>query len=144
MNLVRWDPFQTMTFCDWPFGQPSDSGTCTPIWRPSVDIEETETALKLHAELPGVKPEEITVELDGDTLIIRGERTTAHEAKEKQFVRVERAYGRFQRSFLLQTPVKTGEITASYHDGMLDIVLPKAEAPQPRQIEVKAEEPHAA
>jgi HSP20 family protein len=67
----------------------------TQTWAPRVDIVETEEALKLHAELPGVKPEDIDIQITGDVLTLKGERKFEQEVKEKQYIRVERAYGAF-------------------------------------------------
>ena len=148
MSLVRWDPFADMAKLrdqvDRLFAQSltrtGHEPASTRTWAPNVDIVETEHALILHAELPGMKPEEIAIQMEGDTLTIKGERKFEHEEKRKQFVRIERAYGTFQRSFTLGIPVKSQDIHAMYRNGVLEITLPKAEEVKPKQIQIQVEE----
>jgi len=78
--------------------------------------------------------------VDDDQLIIKGERKYEKEEKDKDFVRIERSYGSFYRSFNIGVPVKADKIKASYKDGVLAIVIPKAEVKKPKKIEVKVEE----
>ncbi len=114
MSLVRWDPFADMAQLrdqvDRLFAQSLTRTGQEPAsartWAPNVDIVENEQALVLHAELPGMNPDDIAIQIEGDTLTIKGERKFAHEEKRKQYVRIERAYGAFQRSFTLGIPVK--------------------------------------
>jgi len=87
-----------------------------------------------------MKKEDIDISLDDDQLIIKGERKYEKEEKDKDFVRIERSYGSFYRSFNIGVPVKADKIKASYKDGVLDIVIPKAEVKKPKKIEVKVEE----
>lgn len=152
MSLVRWDPFADMAqlreHMNCLF---TPSRTCAGqqptlmrTWAPTVDIVETENDVVLHAELPGMKPEEIDIELTGDLLTIRGERKVEHEEKTKHCVRTERTYGAFQRSFTLGLPIKQEAIHAHYRDGILEITLPKAEEVKPKQIQVQIEEQPAA
>ena len=147
MSIVRWDPFadisQLREQVNRLFEQSLTTSGHEPAsmrtWAPTVDIEETKDALIIHAELPGIKPEEISIQVEGDTLTLRGERQIQREEKDKQFVRVERAYGAFQRSFTLGIPIKTDEVNACYNNGVLDITLPKAEEVKPKSIQVKIE-----
>ena len=149
MSIVRYDnPARTLDklFYFDPFtefaralGQPTASTPAPSPWSPAVDVAETEDAITLHVELPGLKLEEIDIELTGDTLTLRGERKRVKEEQKDNFVRVERSYGRFQRSFTLATPIQHDKVTAAYRDGILEITLPKSEETKPRKIAVTAE-----
>ncbi|HWP30500.1 MAG TPA: Hsp20/alpha crystallin family protein [Fimbriimonadales bacterium] len=108
-------------------------------WVPKVDVKETPQEFTIYAELPGVKKEDIEVEMVGDTLTIRGKREFSEEERREDFVRIERSYGEFQRAFTLGVPVKADAITCTYRDGVLKIVVPKSEAVQPKKIPVKVE-----
>jgi len=106
-------------------------------WMPSVDVKETDQALTFFIEVPGIRQEDIEVELVGDVLTIRGKREFAQEEQRESFVRIERSYGSFQRSFTIGVPVKADEIDAGYRDGVLTVTVPKADEVKPRRIEVK-------
>lgn len=106
-------------------------------WMPSVDVKETDQALTFYVEVPGMRQEDIEVELVGDVLTIRGKREFAEEEQRDNFVRIERSYGSFQRSFTIGVPVKADEIDAVYRDGVLTVTVPKADEVKPRRIEVK-------
>ncbi len=144
MSLGRWDPFADMAqlreqvnrLFDTTLNRSGQEPTAARTWAPVVDIYETVQAIVLHVDLPGVKPEEIDIRITGDTLTLKGERTLAREETEKQYVRIERAYGAFQRSFTLGVPIEQSAVTAAYHDGVLEITLPKAEESKPKQVKV--------
>ena len=104
---------------------------------PSVDISETDTAVEAKLDLPGVKPEEIDIQLNANILTVSGERKEEKEEKGKTFHRVERRSGSFSRSFSLPCPVAEDEVAAEYHDGVLSIKLPKTEEAKPHKIQVK-------
>lgn len=108
-------------------------------WRPATDVIETDKEIVLKAELPGVKKEDVSVELDGNALTIRGERKEEKEEKGRKLHRVERFYGAFMRSFTLPESVDAKAIKAEMKDGVLEVHLPKTEAPErkPTKIEVK-------
>ena len=120
MPIVRWDPFSDFVqlrdeIGRW-FGGPEKEGKLekkAAIWAPDVDIKETEKEIIVKADLPGMKKEDIEVSLDNDLLVIKGERKFEKEEKEKDYVRVERSYGSFYRSFNVGVPVKEDEIKAS-------------------------------
>jgi HSP20 family protein len=105
-------------------------------WSPPVDVYETDDALVMKAELPGLSKDEIGIELKDNTLVIRGERKRQDEVKEDNYHRMERVYGAFQRSFLLPTTVDQEKVKASYKDGILELRLPKVAAAQPKRIAV--------
>jgi HSP20 family protein len=115
----------------------SEEGTwASGAWTPPVDIYETDEALVLKAELPGFSKDDIGIELKENTLVIKGERKREDDMKEGNYHRVERAYGAFQRSFLLPTTVDQERVQASYKDGILELRLPKVPAAQPKRIAV--------
>lgn len=147
MSLVRWDPFRELEalredvnrLFQETMARPRRESPAARTWAPPVDVAEDENNIIVKAELPGMKREDIDIELTGDTLTIRGERKFEAEDKKENYVRVERAYGKFQRSFTLGVPVKTNEVKASYKNGLLEIVIPKAEEVKPKKVDVTVE-----
>jgi HSP20 family protein len=105
-------------------------------WMPPVDIYETNDMLVIKAELPGFTKEDLHVEINENTLTLRGERRPDAAVKEEQYHRRERASGAFQRSFLLPAMVDQAKVQASYKDGVLELHLPKAEAAKPKRISI--------
>ncbi len=147
MSIVRFDPFREMAQMqdriNRIFGETytrrfdNDDLTQRGEWLPPVDIfEDSNQAIVLKAELPGIAREDIDLRVENNTLTLRGERKREQEVKQEQYHRVERSYGAFSRSFSLPTRVDTENVRAEFKDGVLVITLPvKAEA-KPRQIEV--------
>jgi HSP20 family protein len=107
-------------------------------WAPPVDIYETDDALVFQADLPGVAKDEVSIEIHNNTLILRGERKHDAAVTEDNYHRVERAYGPFQRSFMLPTMVDQEKVQASYHEGILELRLPKLESAKPRRIAIQS------
>ena len=105
---------------------------------PSVDLSETDTAVEVRMDLPGVKPKDIDIQVSGNTLTVSGQREEEKEEKGRTFHRVERTSGSFSRSLTLPTAVNEGEVAAEYHDGVLFITLPKNEIAKPHKIKVKS------
>jgi HSP20 family protein len=113
-------------------------GNETPrAWAPAVDVAETDKEIVLHAELPGMKKEEIDIQLTGDTLTLRGERRRQEAQRGENFHRIERQYGAWQRIFQIEAPIDTQGVAASYENGVLTVRLPKQAAAQPRQIPIE-------
>jgi HSP20 family protein len=104
-------------------------------WTPAVDVHQDKDQFTVAAELPGLKKEEIEISLDGDTVTISGERKGPQKEGDQGF-RKERFFGRFQRSLTFPSAVDIQKVKATYKDGILEVVLPKAEEAKPRQIEV--------
>jgi len=102
----------------------------TREWTPRLDLAETETAIEIKAELPGLDKKDIDISLEGDTLLIKGEKRQEKEVKDKRFHRVERAYGSFYRTIRLPAEVQPDKIEAAYEDGVLKVTLPKTEEAQ--------------
>jgi len=111
--------------------------TAEATWVPPVDIFEDPEAIRIIAEVPGVKPEEVKISLEDNVLTIRGSKQQAAEERTERVHRYERTYGTFERSFTLPATVDASNIQASYEHGVLTVTLPKAEQAKPRQIEVQ-------
>ena len=107
------------------------------VYRPVVDIEENEESFVLHADLPGLKKEDISIEVDGQELVISGKREAPSEVADGGTYRRERHFGSFARRFKLGPAIKSENIGAAYKDGVLTVTLPKAEEDKPRKIEVE-------
>jgi HSP20 family protein len=113
-------------------------------WAPSVDIVETEHELIVKADLPDVNPEELDIRVENNILTIRGERKFDKQVNENNYLRVERSYGSFSRSFSLANSVNTEAIKAEYTNGVLTLHVPKREEAKPKQIKVNVEKPAVA
>ena len=105
---------------------------------PSMDLSELNGNLEVKLDLPGVKPEEIDIEISGDILRVTGEHKEEKEEKDKTYHRIERRSGTFCRTVTLPCPVKQDEVTAEFENGVLNIKLPKTEEAKPHKIKVKA------
>lgn len=107
-------------------------------FEPKVNVAETEKEFEITAELPGLKPEEVTVEIRNGDLWISGERKEEKEEKGKTWHRVERRYGEFRRTIPLPEAVAKEKVEATFSEGVLKVIVPKTEEAKPRHIEVKA------
>jgi HSP20 family protein len=105
---------------------------------PNVDIQESESAITFYAELPGVKQEDVEVELVGDRLTIKGCRELNREDKHGNYVSIERSYGSFLRTFQLDANVTAEKIAATFKDGILRVEVPKAATVKPKKVPIKA------
>jgi HSP20 family protein len=148
MALARWTPAGNLQsfqdemnrmfnqFFRGGNGEEVDWGVRT--WTPPVDIYETNDALVIKAELPGVSKDDVSIEVHQNTLILRGQRKPEAEVKEEHYHRAERAYGTFQRSFVLPAMVDQNKVQATFKDGVLELHLPKSEAAKPRRIAINS------
>jgi HSP20 family protein len=114
----------------------SATGASTPAWAPALDIAERKDAYLVTVELPGVKLDDLEITLEDGLLTIQGERHFANDSSEEQFHRVERRYGAFRRAITLPAHVMADEVNASIEDGVLRILVPKAEEAKPKRIQV--------
>ena len=142
MRLVRWNPRAAVNF-GREFDELFDTvwgtrGNGSGVWHPRVDVTEKENAFVLHAELPGLSREDISVTVKDNLLTIEGEKRRSAEDEDNGSYRSERTYGKFSRSFKLSTNVTAEGISAVHKDGVLSLTLPKAEAAKPKEIEVVA------
>ena len=116
--------------------QPGFGGASTPAWAPAVDISERKDAYLVAVELPGVKLDNLQIAYQDGLLTIEGERGLAPDSADQQTHLVERRYGQFRRSITLPLHVTADAIDASFEDGVLTVLVPKAEEAKPRRIEV--------
>lgn len=129
MGRIFNEPFPVF---DWKVGE-----TTTAAWLPLVDIFEETDFIRLVAELPGVKPEEVKIFVEGNLLTIKGTKEQLAEEKAEKVHRYERTYGAFERTFTLPATVQPEKIKAAYDNGVLTITLPKVEAAKPHLIKVE-------
>jgi HSP20 family protein len=150
-TISRFDPFrgesslqhQLSRLVSEAFDRTSEEGNLT-AWAPSVDIYETEHELVVKADLPDIKPEELDIRVENNILTIRGERKFEKKVDEGNYLRVERSYGTFSRSFALANTVNTEAIKADFRNGVLTLSIPKREEAKPKQIKVNVETTPAA
>lgn len=144
MTLTVRDPWQMLDLWrrdldPWMSGtQDDETKVVGSRWAPAVDIREEADRYILHADIPGVSAEDIEISMDNGVLTIRGERTHSTEESEKGYHRQERQHGLFMRRFTLPDTVDAGAIEATNKDGVLEVMLPKSPAQQPRKIEVRS------
>ncbi len=147
MAVVRWDPFRdVMSLQDRMnrlFDQAlsrtrtdDEEGLTASTWSPAVDIFETPDSIVMKAELPGVRRENIDIQVRENTLTLKGERKFEREVKDENYLRMERSYGTFQRAFSLPAVVQQDKIKAVLKDGVLEVSMPKAEEAKPQQVKI--------
>lgn len=149
--LSRWEPFRGATtfqeqvnrlFNDVFERNQHESSLST--WAPAVDIYETEHELVVKADLPEVDAKDLDIRVENNVLTIRGERKFEKKVNEDNYLRVERTYGSFSRSFSLSNTVNSEAIKADYQNGVLTLSLPKREEAKPKQIKVNVGSPAVA
>lgn len=148
MAIVRWDPFRELNTLQHSINRLFDDnlrflrapdaalaqGGAFP-----VDIKDTPEAVVVIAELPGFNKEDIKVNFNDNMLSIKGERNREEKEESENYLRVERSYGSFSRSFSVDVPVKQDEIKARYQDGVLEITLPKQDEAAKKEFNVEIE-----
>ena len=150
-TMNRWEPSRGATTLQEKFNRvfgdmlerAGDESNLTP-WAPAVDIFETEHELVVQADLPDVNPQDLDIRVENNILTIRGERKFENKVNEENYLRVERAYGSFSRSFSLANSVKSDAIKADYQNGVLTLSIPKREEAKPKQIKVNVGTPATA
>ncbi|MCC7473989.1 MAG: Hsp20/alpha crystallin family protein [Pirellulales bacterium] len=140
-SLWGHDPFTALReeMCDLRsrlFGD-GEEGWFTGTMVPALDLSETDNAVEVRMDLPGITAKDIDIQINGNVLTITGERREEKEEKGKTFHRVERSYGNFSRSVTLPCTVIESEVAAEYHEGVLCVKLPKAEESKAHKIKVK-------
>ena len=141
MGLVQWRPrsndpikeFFDLSFCNTDRALLDLKG----VWYPSIDVVEDKDNIAIKADLPGLKKEDITVTVDNNILTIRGERKSESEQQDKDYHRVERFYGVFERNLDLGTAVDQSKIKASYNNGVLEVSLPKTEKVKSKEVTIE-------
>ena len=134
MAIIRWDPFREMTQVQNQFNRLVDQvwNSRQESWLPAVDVFDRKDAVVLKAELAGMDPDDIEIEVEDNVLTIKGERKFEEKVEDERYYRVERRFGSFQRSLALPQGVKPDEIQAGYEDGILTVTVPKAEEEKPQ------------
>lgn len=142
-NLVRWDPFRELLDMRRDWNRLFDDNFFRPLsaqngWNaPLVDLYQTADEVHVKAAMPGVKPEDVDIQVSGDTLTIRGEMKQEEEQRDKNYHMREQRYASYSRSIMLPVPVKADQAKAEVTDGILHLTLPKAEEAKPKVIKVK-------
>jgi HSP20 family protein len=145
MNIVRgYNPFAELEAIREQFNRVLNQATQSEVKRdiafvPVVNTREADDAYYIEVELPGVKKEDINIDVNEDTLTISGERKIKEEHKDDNFYKVESVYGKFERSFSLPEDVDTDKIEATSKNGVLEIKIPKVQKVEkaPKKIEIK-------
>jgi HSP20 family protein len=146
MRIKVWEPFRSFRPVYGEFDKWFDeiANAYSPVsaatdgtWHPNVDVYETEGSYVLKAELPGVNKEDIKIDISNKTLTLKGEKKFEEKTEKDKYVRIERSYGSFTRTFALSDKVDTENIKAAYRDGVLEITLPKKEEAKPKEIKVE-------
>jgi HSP20 family protein len=142
--ITHWDPFRGLTslqdqvnrLLDGAFVQGRTGQADLAAWAPAVDIYEGQNELVAKVDLPGVEEKDIDIRLENNTLTIRGERKFEKSVNEENYLRVERAYGSFTRTFSLPNMINAQAINASYNNGVLTVHMPKREESKPKQVKI--------
>ena len=145
MAIVRFEPFRDLLTSQREYVRllkeafsplSGETEVSTRSWAPPVDIYETEDAIVLKAELPGIDPKDVEVRVEDNTLYLKGERNYEKEVNEQNYHRVERSYGSFARSFSLPNSIDAEKVKAEYKDGLLTLTMPKREEAKPKTIKI--------
>ena len=149
MTIVRWEPLRELsslqnemnrlfnTVFDAPPAGGGNGGGQARRWVPAMDLLETADHFVLRADLPGLRQEDVAIELEDNVLTIAGERKTEHEDKKEGFYRVERSFGQFRRSLTLPDGVDADGITAAFDKGVLEVRIPKPEEVKPKRVQIQ-------
>ena len=142
-NVTRWNPAAAYLarepfsrLLETFFTDPQGEEVSNRNWIPPVDIQETPEGYKLLAELPGLTKDDINITLENNVLRLSGERKFEKDVKKESYHRVERTYGTFSRAFALPQQVQAEGVQAGFENGVLTVMVPKAEQAKPRKIEI--------
>ncbi len=147
MSLVQYEPWNLLNhlhgdldrYFNKRLGVAGDNGSslATSDWTPAVDIKEEDDSYVIHADVPGVEPKDIEVNMEDGVLTIKGERKFENEEEREGYKRVERVRGSFYRRFSLPDTANAEAISARSKNGVLEVVIPKQEKVQPKRIVVE-------
>lgn len=149
MSVIKWDPFQNIVTLQGRInrlfedafpraaGEEEDLSVCA--WRPLVDIYEADEGVVIQMDLPGVKKDEVAIEVKNNLLTIHGQRQVQTDVREDRYCRRERTCGTFLRSFSLHSAVAPDKIKASFKNGVLTVLIPDPEDEKPKKISVTIE-----
>jgi HSP20 family protein len=145
MALVRWDPVRDLDSLQSDMNRLFDrffdtgrsaNGAAVRRWVPAMDLVESEDHLVLRADLPGMREDDVEIEIKDGVLTVSGERKAEHEEKGEGFHRVERAFGRFSRSLSLPDGIDAGKVAAKFENGVLEVTVPKPEETKPTRVQI--------
>ncbi|MGQ9545607.1 MAG: Hsp20/alpha crystallin family protein [Dehalococcoidia bacterium] len=149
MAIERWQPFRELVslreamdrLFEDSFVHPSRFfGTLGEAAMPAIDAYQTPNEVVVKASLPGLKPEDVSIDITGETLTIKGEHKAEEEIKKEDYLYQERRYGAFSRTIALPSGLKADKAEATMEDGVLTITVPKAEEVKPKTIKIKTRE----
>lgn len=141
MYLTRFEPFKEIATLEkrladmFELSKKGESGNITGF-APSLNTREDEKSYHVELDLPGVKKEDISIDINKNTLTVSGERKTREEVKEENYYKLESFYGKFQRSFVLPENVNPDDIKASFENGVLELTLPKSDVKESKKVEI--------
>jgi HSP20 family protein len=148
VTIVRWEPLRELsslqnemnrlfnTVFDAPPAGGGNGGGQARRWVPAMDLLETADHFVLRADLPGLRQEDVAIELEDNVLTVSGERKAEHEERQEGYYRVERAFGGFSRSLTLPKGIDAGAVTAEFDNGVLEVRIPKPEERKPQKISI--------
>ena len=145
MTLVKWEPFRDLMvmqdrmtrLIDETLSRILKEEVGQGVWSPPVDILERGGEIVFKIDLPGLSQNEIEVRVEENTLIIQGERRLIKEALDENYIQMERPYGTFRRVFNIPRAIDQESIKASYKDGVLQVILPRIQGGQLKQVLVE-------
>jgi HSP20 family protein len=146
MSLIRWSPARELAKVQDDFNRLAstflrddafETSFARGAWEPVVDISETDDNYVVIAELPGMSKDDVKISYEDGILSIRGEKKQEREEKRKNYHRLERSFGAFERSFRVPSRVLVDKIDAKFKDGVLNLTMPKAEEARPKEIPIK-------
>ncbi len=148
--MIKWNPFEDLNALQEQInqifeenytrrpGSPRPSAGPHITWAPPVEAWETDEAIYLSVDIPGMTIGDIDLQIEGEQLMVKGERKPAEEPR--NYKRREKIYGPFFRAFNLTTPIEKEKVSASYKNGILEVILPRSAAVKPKQIKISVEE----
>jgi len=144
MAIIRWNPMREMFWDDFGKefrkmmrGEMEKMGETGEFWAPPIDLSETPDAYTVRADLPGIRPEDVNVEVHDDTVTVSGERREERTSEKENVHIKEVSYGKFMRSGRLPVSVDPEKVKANFEDGVLKVSLPKSEKVKPKKIEIE-------
>ena len=148
MALIRWEPVRELNTIQGEMNRlfnslfesasPSNGGTSVRRWIPAMDLVENDDDFVLRADLPGLREDDVKIEVEDNVLTVSGERQVEHEDRKDGYYRLERGSGAFRRSLTLPEGVDAEKINASFEDGVLEVRIPKPEQRKPRKVTISA------
>jgi HSP20 family protein len=144
MALVRWDPTSEIDSLQSDFNRFFEGFLGRPVaasrrWAPAMDLSETEDALVLRADLPGLDQDDVSIDIKDGVLTVSGERRNEHEEEKEGVHRIERSYGSFSRSLTLPRGIEPATVTAGFDKGVLEVRIPKPEEPKSHKVAIAGE-----